>query len=182
MIAITLKYPTGEFTQAELAEFNGMEKLAVYLPLREAVDNGTLTKAGTRATEGARRPSNLYRVANNNAQVPVPASQVTQSLSEIPLTPLTPPVVNQVPNPPYAVILAKELNKALQEHRPPSVPNPAYPCPLCNGPMTEIPDADNRGMTVVCYNPCDPQCHENPFGHSSNSKAAYEVAKQKFLK
>ena len=42
----TLKYPDGEFTQAELAEFNGMEKLAVYLPLKEAEAKGILVKTG----------------------------------------------------------------------------------------------------------------------------------------
>ena len=58
-------------------------------------------------------------------------------------------------------------------------PNPAYPCPLCKGPMTVIPDAG--GVTVTCFNePCDPQCHENPFGRAKTAKEAYEIAKMKF--
>ena len=63
----------------------------------------------------------------------------------------------------------------------PFPPNPAYPCPLCKGPMTEIPDA--TGVTVKCFNePCDAQCHENPFGHGSNVKDAYKTACEKFRK
>ena len=188
MNIIQLKYPAGEFTQAELAAFNGLEKLAVYLPLRLAVDNGLIVKAGTRATEGARRPSNLYQVASNNAPVPVPAPLTPQTMPETPPAQATPPVVNPETNLPESVILAKELDKAIREHRPPepipqpvvmSAPNAAYLCPLCQGPMTEIPDAE--GVTVKCVNsPCDPQCHENPYGHGKNSREAYDVAKQKF--
>jgi hypothetical protein len=58
-------------------------------------------------------------------------------------------------------------------------PNPSYPCPLCQGPMTETPDA--TGVMVKCFNePCDPQCKENVFGHGKNAKDAYDIAKQKF--
>jgi hypothetical protein len=162
MNAIILKYPPGEFTQAELAEFNGMEKLAVYLPLKEAEAKGILVKTGTRPT--GKRPANLYRIASNNATVPVPASLTPQPIVEppqVPLAPLAPlaPVIQPVAE-------------------PPSAPNPSYLCPLCNGPMTEIPDV--AGVTIKCFNPCDSQCHENVYGHGKNTKDAYEVAKQKY--
>ena len=57
---------------------------------------------------------------------------------------------------------------------------PIYPCPLCDGPMTVTPDA--TGVTVTCWNPCDPLCHENPFGHGKTAKEAYDTAKEKFRK
>ena len=58
-------------------------------------------------------------------------------------------------------------------------PSPEFPCPLCKGPMTVIPDA--TGVMVKCYSePCDTQCHENPFGHGKTAKDAYDTAKQKF--
>jgi hypothetical protein len=56
-----------------------------------------------------------------------------------------------------------------------------YPCPLCGLPMTVTPDS--TGVMVMCLNlPCDPQCHENPFGHGKNAKDAWETAKEKFRK
>lgn len=180
-MTITLKYPKGDFTQSELATFNGMEKLAVYLSLREAVDNGTLVKSGTRATEGTRRPSNLYRLASNNAPVPVPALPVVQSSVDIPSMPETPSVAIAEDLPPVIIPFLPPLAPAAPKTEL-SAPNPAYPCPLCQGPMTEIPDA--TGVMVKCFNTetCDPQCHENPYGHSTNAKAAYEIARQKYQK
>ena len=185
-MTVTLNYPTGEFTQAELAAFNGMEKLVVYLPMKEAVEKGILVKTGTRPT--GKRPANLYRVADSNAPVPPPVPVPTQPIVETPLLPQTASVVNPAPsptNPPYAVIIANALKSALAPELAPvpqpvvySDPNPAYPCPLCKGPMTEIPDA--TGVIVKCYNPCDPLCHENVFGHGKNSRDAFEVACQKF--
>src|ERR1017187_8088562 len=194
-----LKYPEhyAEFPQAELAALNGMDKAAVYIPMKEAQERGIIERTGTRPQSSGRgKPSNLYRVASNNVPVPVPAtlipptyvetypvSLVPQSIVEVTLIPLTPPAVNSEPNPPCEVIIAKELDKALQEHRPPvvlSAPNSAYPCPLCDGPMTVTPDA--TGVMVKCFNPCDPQCHENPFGHGRTAKDAYDTAKQKFQK
>jgi hypothetical protein len=60
-------------------------------------------------------------------------------------------------------------------------PSAEYPCNLCGGPMTVIPDA--TGVTVKCFNdPCDSQCHENPFGHGKNAKDAWETSKEKFHK
>ena len=57
----------------------------------------------------------------------------------------------------------------------------SYPCPLCGQLMTVTPDA--TGVMVKCFNePCDPQCHENPFGHGKNAKDAHETACEKFRK
>ena len=186
MKTIILKYPAGEFTQAELAVFNGMEKAAVYLPMREAIANGTLSLSGTRPT-GGKRPSNVYQVASNNAPValpviftappadgdplappvaplPVPVPLPAQSISEAPPIVSTPPLVNPKPNPQPVVSL---------------VPNPEFLCPLCEGPMIVTPDSE--GVTVICINiPCDPQCHENVFGHGRNAQDAYKIAKDKF--
>ena len=178
-MSITLKYPPGEFTQAELAAFNGMEKLAVYLPMKEAIAKGILNFSGTRAT--GKRPANVYQVASPNAPVPVPATLPTQPIivATSPVT-LVPQSIVEIPPillTPPAVIIAQALEAALP---PRLAPNPAYPCPLCKGPMTEIPDA--TGVTVKCFNvPCDPQCNENVYGHGKNVKEAYEVAKQKFI-
>lgn len=62
-----------------------------------------------------------------------------------------------------------------------------FKCPLCDGQMTVYPDAPNIygksvGVRVQCDNPCDPQCHENPYGHGANAKEAYATAKDKFRK
>ena len=61
----------------------------------------------------------------------------------------------------------------------------AFKCPLCAGPLTAYPDDGvnlNGGVTLRCDGPCDPDCHESPFGHSENPKAAYEILKQKYQK
>jgi hypothetical protein len=173
MNIIQLKYPPGEFTQAELAAFNGMEKAAVYLPMRAAIDTGILNFSGTRPT-GGKRPSNLYQVASNNAPVAVPAPLPPQTIVETPLTLPAPPVVNTVAE------LVEALESGLQKKSEVmSAPNPAFPCPLCKGPMTELPDA--TGVMVKCFNePCDPLCKENVFGHGRNSQDAYKTAKEKF--
>src|ERR1035437_7637859 len=86
-----LKYPAGEFTQAELAVANGMEKIDVYLPMKEAVGKGILIKTGTRPQSSGRgKPSNLYQVADPNAPVPVPAPLPTQTIVETPPIQSTP--------------------------------------------------------------------------------------------
>jgi hypothetical protein len=166
-----------------------MEKLAVYLPMKEAIAKGILNFSGTRPT--GKRPANVYQVSSkgqtinteSNVPVLVPAPLATPTIPEAPPAQPMPLVVNPGPNPPYDVIIAKEFDKALQEHRPPRpnhlAPNPVFPCPLCQGPMTETPDI--TGVMITCYNtPCDIQCHENVFGHGKNSKEAYETAKEKF--
>lgn len=180
----TLKCPVGEFTQAELATFNGMEKLAVYLPLQAAIKGGALVKTGTRPqVSGRGKPSNLYRITDLNAPLPVPAPQVPQPIPE------TPPAQSTSYIETAPVILVPQsivetapvpIAKAMEATSPHQmVPNPAYPCPLCQGPMTVT--ITGTGVMVKCYNnPCDPQCHENPYGHGRNAKDAYEVAKQKF--
>ena len=187
-MSITLKYPPGEFTQAELAAFNGLEKLAVYLPMKEAIAKGILNFSGTRAT--GKRPANVYQVsskgqATSNTElsvpVPVPTLVPTQpAMVETPPVTLVPQSIVEItpiPSTPPSAVIAPALEAALP---PRLAPNPAYPCPLCKGPMTEIPDA--TGVIVKCFNvPCDPQCNENVYGHGKNAKEAYDVAKQKFI-
>src|ERR1035437_8758081 len=111
MNVITLKYPAGEFTQAELAAFNGLEKLVVYLPMKEAIAKGILNFSGTRAT--GKRPANLNQVSSKggevvtpeiNAPLPVPARPLAQPSVDIPPAQATPPVVKPEPNLPDAVI------------------------------------------------------------------------------
>ena len=67
--------------------------------------------------------------------------------------------------------------------------NPATPtptelkCSLCGEPLTAYPDDGvnlNKGVTLRCNGPCDPDCHESPFGHGDNPKDAYEILKQKY--
>ena len=200
-MSIILKHPAGEFTQAELAAFNGLDKAAVYLPLRAAVADGTLELAGTRNT-GGKRPSNLYRLASSKGQTvstkiiaPVP---ITAPLTPSPIVE-TPPTASSSPGVPFSQLSTRFDGVLLSQDNTPSAPiiqpvvtvtspavpvrnlapNPAYPCPLCKGPMTELPDA--TGVMVKCFNePCDAQCHENPFGHGKNAKDAYDTAKDKF--
>ena len=183
---ITLKYPDGDFTQAELAAASGVEKAAVYLPMKEAIGKGIIVLTGTRPT--GKRPSNLYRRANSSAPVPVPAPLPSQPIPEAPPTDsnspgepfsqlstrfddvlmkqdMTPPVVNPVPIPQLVAL---------------SAPDPDFPCPLCKEPMYVI--HDSTGVKVWCNNPepCTPGCSENVEGHGKNVKDAYEVACQKF--
>lgn len=58
--------------------------------------------------------------------------------------------------------------------------NEDFPCSLCGGQMTVIPD--RTGVMVKCYNPCDPGCHENVFGHGRNAREAWEVSTEKYRK
>lgn len=172
-MVIILKYPEGEFTQAELAVFNGQEKLAVYLPMKEAQESGIIEKIGTRPT--GKRPANVYRLAGNNAPVPVQAPVVTLPIAETPpvqsVAPVAVPVVQVVA--PVALPAVPVINLA---------PDAAYPCPLCNGPMTVTRDA--TGVMVKCFNPlpCIPGCNENPYGHGKNAVDAWETSKEKFRK
>ena len=169
-MVITLKYPEGEFTQAELAAFNGMEKLAVYLPMKEAIEQGIIVKVGTRPT--GKRPANVYRVASD---VPVPAPAPLVTLPIVVETPLVQPVA-----PVVALVIAPVVPPAVPVIN--LAPDAAYPCNLCGGPMTVIPDA--TGVMVKCYNPlpCIPGCNENPYGHGKNAKDAWETSKEKFYK
>ena len=59
-------------------------------------------------------------------------------------------------------------------------------CSLCGGILSFYPDKEggelkHPGM-IRCDNPCDPQCHENPFGHGDNAKEAHSTLCQKFRK
>lgn len=57
-----------------------------------------------------------------------------------------------------------------------------FKCPLCDGAMTPIPDANGGGYWLKCYNPCDPNCHENVEGHGNTLKDAHAIACQKYHK
>jgi len=47
--------------------------------------------------------------------------------------------------------------------------------------MTAI--QDKTGVMVTCFNvPCDPRCHENPFGHGKNAVEAHKIACDKYRK
>ena len=179
-MTITLKYPEGEFTQAELAVFNGQEKLAVYLPMKEAIEKGVIIKTGTRPT--GKRPANVYRIADNNAPVPVQAPVVPPPIVETPsvqsVVPVAIPVVQVTI--PVITVAAPVVPPAVPVIN--LAPDAAYPCNLCGGPMTVIPDA--TGVMVKCYNPlpCIPGCNENPYGHGKNAKDAWETSKEKFYK
>ena len=189
---IKLKYPEGEFTQAELAAFNGVETAIVYLSLRAALAEGVLVISGTRPT--GKRPLNVYCLstnAKNNAPLPITEVPEAKPLSSEPLTPAivpeAPAIVQEV-NPvplrfmPMEVTPAETKVVAILEVTPDpvisvkatnySAPNPAFPCPLCEGPMSET--TDDTGVMLKCFNtPCDPMCHENPYGHGKNAKDAY---------
>jgi len=59
-----------------------------------------------------------------------------------------------------------------------------FKCPICGGDMETVNgDGLNpkNGYTVVCTSMSCP-CHENVYGHGNTAKAAYEIAKQKFVK
>jgi hypothetical protein len=54
----------------------------------------------------------------------------------------------------------------------------AYP----DAPIEKTGSRDSRvfGVRMQCDNPCDPQCHENVYGHGGTAKEAYAVACDKF--
>lgn len=163
----TLQYPDGEFTQAELADSNGREKLSIYFLLQDDLKSGIIVKTGTRPQPSGRgKASNLYRLVTGNACTnspgPILATVMRQTMSNPPPVVSTPPVA--------------KLNRRVV-----TTGNLIYKCPLCDGPMTVI--ADDTGIQVWCNNiPCDPLCHENVYGHGSNVKEAYDVARHKFWK
>lgn len=174
----TLKYPEGDFTQAELATFNGMEKIDVYLPLRDAIANGTVAKVGTRPT--GKRPANVFRLSTAAAAIPAAVEAPQSAPVDAPVA-----VVAEVPPPSAPVALAVEpiiepVTIPVVSIRPAtkSDPNPSLPCPLCSGPMVVV--SDDSGTTVRCENVCVPSCHENVFGHGKDVKEALSVAGQKF--
>ena len=176
---ITLKYPDSIFTQTELAAFNGVEKALVYLPMMEAIKGGILIKTGTRPQSSGRgKPSNLYRAVNSSDEVPLINNKiiapVTVSEVLVPVPTVTPPSSSFI----APVVNPEPIIQNVIER----LPNPAYLCPMCNQPMTVIQDVDGRGVMVWCNSPCDPKCHENPFGHGKNEKDAYAVAREKFGK
>ncbi len=57
-----------------------------------------------------------------------------------------------------------------------------FNCPLCDGLMTQIPDAAGGGVYIKCLNVCDPLCHENVEGHGRTVKEAHSVACEKYKK
>lgn len=184
MTDIILKYPEGDFTQAELAVFNGQEKLAVYLPLREALAKGVVGIVGTRPT--GKRPANVYRYRPANVDVvtapPAPVIVSTPDPAPAPVEIVAAPVaVVELVAPmadPVAPIVVEAVAIKPVEPAVRLAPDASLPCPLCSGPMTVSRDVN--GTMVRCENPCDPQCHENAFGHGKDVKEAYSVAGQKY--
>ena len=161
-----LKYPVGDFTQSDLAELNGVAKLEVYLPLKEALEKGIIIKTGTRPT--GHRPSNVYRVS-----VPIQPLVVVIPSSAPASAPTAPP-----PTPPLASEPGHSCPKGTDAVLKPLT---LYSCPLCGGSMVVI--RDQSGVWVRCHNvPCDPAVHETVFGHGKNAGAAYAIACEKYKK
>ena len=61
-----------------------------------------------------------------------------------------------------------------------------FKCSLCGGKLTSYTGAELNqsvgGIYLRCENLCDPQCHENVYGHGDNEKEAYAALIQKFQK
>lgn len=59
----SLKFPAGEFTHTELAQFNGKSNQTVWARYLKARQTGQIVSAGTRKTEGSKgTPALLWKV------------------------------------------------------------------------------------------------------------------------
>ena len=66
IVVSTIKFPEGEFTHTELAQFNGVSNQTVWQRYLRARQTGQIVSAGTRKTEKTKgSPSLLWRVNPN---------------------------------------------------------------------------------------------------------------------
>ena len=73
-----LKFPEGDFTHTELAQFNKETNQSVWLRFKASIKDGTLIPSGHRPPKNGRgKPSNLYKV-NPDHKIPemVPVNPV----------------------------------------------------------------------------------------------------------
>jgi hypothetical protein len=111
---------------------------------------------------------------------PVPVEPVQASIAS---TPSPEPVQVQAPVPDLTPSQAVDETLQSAPEAKPVLAGELQPdllCSLCNGPVTAY--KVNDGVYVRCENPCDPQCHENPFGFGSNAKSAHYVLTEKYKK
>lgn len=184
-----LKFPSGEFTHAELAEFNGITKPQAWIPYQEAVKNRTIILVGKRSTGGRGKPSLLWKLADPN--------QVTATSVAI-----NPPPIEKITVIVHEVENKEQMEKILvaAEPIPVSVETPAevisksvaepvlltdeakitdYKCPVCSTKL--LSKRDIAGVMVWCNQPktvCN--VSENPFGHGKNENAAHETLCEKW--
>lgn len=63
VVVDTIKFPEGEFTHTELAQFNGVSNQTVWQRYLKARQTGQIVSAGTRKAEGKKgKPQLLWKV------------------------------------------------------------------------------------------------------------------------
>ena len=86
----TLKFPSGEFTHTELAQLNGKTNQQVWTRYQQAIKDGVIVSAGTRASAGKGKPSKLWKLATGQ---PVPVVAVVADVPK----PVAPVIAATIP-------------------------------------------------------------------------------------
>lgn len=198
-----IKWPTGEWSHTELADFNGKTKPSVYNQLQDALKNGTVVKTNKRQGQG--KPTQLYTVAalyhstsHAGAQTIVaqgiipapvvketipPITEVVSATINVPVTvevPVEVTVETKMENQTVEVIDIKPIEPSLKvEEMPANTHSIDEVCPVCKHKLFAW--NDNTGVMVQCLQPiavC--KSAEHPFGHGRNEKSAYETLVEKW--
>lgn len=179
-----LKFPSGEFTHTELAEFNGATNQKVWERYQKAIKDGVIVSAGSRKpATGKGRASLLWTLANPNqvstAPVvvinPPPVETVAIIIQEIEKTIANDPIPVPVA-PPVAVVL-KSVAEPVLEVEESKVTK--HKCPVCQHHL--LSKKDGTGVMVWCNQRADTcSASENPFGHGKNESAAFEILTEKW--
>lgn len=123
-----LKWPSGEFTHTEFAQFNNRTNQSVWSVWSESRKNGILISAGERKNAGKGKPSLLFKV---NPNPPVPAVVVaaakaagTPKPAKTVKTPKTPKVKADVvvPTEPVTVAAVESAMVPVVTIEPPALP------------------------------------------------------------
>jgi hypothetical protein len=184
MNTTSLKFPAGDFTHAELAEFNGVSKPEIWTQYQDAIKTGVIVSAGSRKTSTGRgRPSLLWTLAKPNQTVSV----VVTPVREVAVAPAI-PAVSEVPtidHEPIPVPPETESDVVLMSSNCMTdlVVDEAritiYDCPVCQNKL--ITKKDTTGVSVWCGQPksvCN--VSEAPFGHGRNEATAFSALTEKW--
>ena len=133
-----LKYPSGDFTWAELAAFNGTNKPGVWQRFDEAKRNKTIIQVGERPQENGRKgkPNKLWRLVTPGQSVTTPVAAtpapVATPPAPAPVVVSTEPVVVPANEPPKLLAEPTEIKSA----EPAQSVQPVEVIPVATPPAT----------------------------------------------